>query len=101
MEGFTIDLEGEAGEDILGIKNSMQTEVEWHETSRHAWGVANCPLCRAHQMDRMGSGVCEGWRGRPELGCDCFSMEFRIIQNYFKGKSFKANLQIMSHSRHS
>lgn len=39
MEGFTIDLEGKAGEDILGIRNSMHTEVEWHKTTR---GMANC-----------------------------------------------------------
>lgn len=101
MEGFTIDLEGKAGEDILGIRNNMHTEVEWHKTTRHAWGMANCPLCQAHQMDRMESGICEGLRGKPELGCGWFPMGFRIIQNYFKGKSFIANFQIMSHSRYS
>lgn len=36
-----MDLEGEAGECILGIKSSMLTEAEGRESPRHAWGVAN------------------------------------------------------------
>lgn len=71
-----MDLEGKGGEDILGVKNSMHTEAAWHETIRHAWGMANWTLCRVHQIDRMGSGIYKGWRSRPELGCDCFSTEF-------------------------
>lgn len=71
-----MDLEGKGGEDILGIKNSMNTEAAQHETMRHGWRMANWTLCWVYQVDRMGSGICEGWRSRPELGCDCFSMEF-------------------------
>lgn len=86
-----MDLEGE---DSLGIKNSMYTEAERRESTRHAWGMANCPLYGVYHMARTGISICKGWPNRPELGCDCFSMEFRIFQNYFKGKSFTAKLQI-------
>lgn len=75
-----MDLEGE---DSLGIKNSMHTEAESSESPRHAWGMANCPLCRVPQMARTGISICKGWRHRPELGCDCFSMEFRIFSELF------------------
>lgn len=51
-EGFIIDLEGEAGEAILGTKNSRHTEAGWHGSTRHAWGVAHCPLSQVCQMNR-------------------------------------------------
>lgn len=47
-----MDLKEEAGETILGTKR--YTEAEWNESTRHAWGVATCPLSQVHQMDRMG-----------------------------------------------
>lgn len=78
-----MDLKGEAGEAILGTKNSRHTEAEWHKSTRHAWGVANCPLSQAHQMDRMGQHL-QNLRSRPELGYDCFPVKFRILQNYFR-----------------
>lgn len=96
-----MNLEGEAGEDILDIKNSVHTEAEWHECTQHARGVSYCPLCQVYQMDRMRSSICEGWRSKPKLGCNYSSTEFRIIQNYFEGKSFIANLKIKSYLRYS
>jgi hypothetical protein len=54
-EGFTI--EGDASQDIPGIKSSMSTEAECLGSTKHAWGVANCPLCLVHQTSRMRSGI--------------------------------------------
>lgn len=55
-EGFIIHLEGEAGEVVLGTKNSRHKEAEWQGSTRHVWykGVANCPLSQVCQVDRMG-----------------------------------------------
>ena len=77
-----MDLEGKAGEEILGINKYMC--IEENRCTGHAGEQLMTPQCGDHQMNRMGSGVCEGWNSRPELGCDCFSMKFRIIQDYFK-----------------
>lgn len=97
-----MDLEGEAGRDILGIKNGTYTKAEWPRSVK-GQGVLGERLrahCGAHQMDRMGSSVCEGWGGRPAMGCDDFSVGFSIFQEDFKDKSFTVNLQIMSYLRY-
>lgn len=69
-----MDLEGEAG--------------EGRENARLAWAMANRLLFGVHQMDRTRSGICEAWRSRPALGCDCLFLEFRNTWNYFKGNFF-------------